>query len=203
MWPRRRFSSYHCSCCWVSIFSFVDSIIFIVYPWCDLSIKIIGCVKQLIFRANFELRKESIDCRSSFSVKYLIVKIKVTIHFLYSCISANKLFHSKLNENVVKCIFAFTHLTVVFSIIWFFIGHIWIFQPKNVCKTNASKFSVVILIFEYIIGIWYLCSRIWNSPSVLQWLQKTIQHRLGKFSDDSKSFHTCEARECSEPFTHT
>ena len=95
------------------------------------------------------------------------------------------MYHLKPVKQMAKYIFAFIHLIVLFSIIWFFIGHIWILGKVNVydngklCKTNVGKFSVMILIFEYIFGIWYLSVRIWNSPSALQWLQKTIQHRLG------------------------
>lgn len=100
----------------------------------------------------------------------------------------------KLHGNVVKCIFAFTYFLVLFSLIWFVLGHIWIvqrtsvFDHENSCKTNVSKVTVVILLCEYILGIWYLGSRLWNSPCVLRWLQATIQRRLGKFSDDNRFF---------------
>ena len=92
----------------------------------------------------------------------------------------------RLPTNVVKCVFAFTYCLVTFSIIWFVLGHIWImksentFQDGQICKTTASKFIIVILFYEYVVGIWYVGSRVWNDPSILILFQNILQRRLGK-----------------------
>ncbi|CAF1077256.1 unnamed protein product [Adineta ricciae] len=90
----------------------------------------------------------------------------------------------RLPTNVVKCVFAFTYCLVTFSIIWFVFGHAWIMKSKNtfqdgqICKTSASKFIIIILFYEYIVGIWYVGSRVWNDPSILTLLQNILQRRL-------------------------
>ena len=75
---------------------------------------------------------------------------------------------------------------VIFGIVWFILGHVWIFHKTDGsnqthhCKTNVAQFAIAILILDYVFGIWYLTLRLWNSPSVLQWMQRIIQNRLGK-----------------------
>jgi hypothetical protein len=119
--------------------------------------------------------------------KIFLVECKIIFYSFFRNNSTKRIFPLKLGGNIIKCIFAFTYCLVIFSIIWFIIGHIWIFRITyvsdngNFCKTNVSKVSLMILLYEYIIGIWYITSRIWNNQSVLRWLQNIIQYRLGKF----------------------
>ena len=54
------------------------------------------------------------------------------------------------------------------------------FQDGQICKTTASKFIIVILFYEYVVGIWYVGSRVWNDPSILILFQNILQRRLGK-----------------------
>lgn len=101
----------------------------------------------------------------------------------------------------VKGIFGFTHFMVMFCILWFLLGHIFIYKSTTVfgqrnssCTTNVSQVSIVILIFEYMIGIWYLCCRIWNSSAVLSWLQQMIRRRMDEFSNGNHCFYILKAK---------
>ncbi|UJR16627.1 hypothetical protein I4U23_003527 [Adineta vaga] len=108
----------------------------------------------------------------------------VFVHTAEAFVNCNTICPFRFNTNVVKCIFAFTYCLVIFSIIWFMFGHIWMFRKINVsdngqfCKTSTSKVTIMILLYEYLIGIWYMGSRIWNNLFILNSLQNFIQHRL-------------------------
>lgn len=82
----------------------------------------------------------------------------------------------------MKCVFSFAHSLVVFSIIWYVAGHIWVFRntATSGCMTKASRAVIIVLILEYVIAFWYICSRIWNLSLVLCYLQQIIQQRLKK-----------------------
>ncbi|CAF3713943.1 unnamed protein product [Adineta steineri] len=111
----------------------------------------------------------------------VLVYITVTVA---NCNPINTTFPLQLNGNVVKCIFVVTYWLLTFSIAWFAIGHIWIFRKTNVsskgqfCETNVSTVSIIILLYGYILGIWYIGFSIWNNASILRWLQNIIQQRL-------------------------
>lgn len=91
----------------------------------------------------------------------------------------------------MKCIFTLAHSLVVFSVVWYILGHIWIFRitvtsdhANKVCMTNVSRAVIILLMLEYLIALWHVCSRIWNAALVLRWLQQVIQRRLDEFPND-------------------
>lgn len=99
---------------------------------------------------------------------------------------------------IIKYIFIITHVLVIFSIIWFLLGHIWIFKKAidlkyttTSCVTNAPRASAIILIFEYCVGLCYLWFCMWNNPSVLHWFQQIIQSRLNHFTSDNSKTKRC------------
>lgn len=97
----------------------------------------------------------------------------------------------------IRQIITVAHLVTVFSIVWFFIGHIWFFQvfggnsywPWYGCG-GMRAFTIIMVIVQYIAGIWITIFRIWYSPRVLSWFRKKVQHRLTQFPDNNKCLHT-------------
>lgn len=95
----------------------------------------------------------------------------------------------------MKCIFTLAHSLVVFSVVWYILGHIWIFRitvtsdhANKVCMTNVSRAVIILLMLEYLIALWHVCSRIWNAALVLRWLQQVIQRRLDEFPNSKWYF---------------
>lgn len=97
---------------------------------------------------------------------------------------------SRRKRQTIWCLIGFTHLVTIFCVIWFFIGHVW-FLPEiarqyYACSKTLHHFTQIIVLIQYIAGVWFIFCSIWNSPRTLRWLEKTIQHRLSQFSNDEQ-----------------
>ena len=95
-------------------------------------------------------------------------------------------------------ILAFAQVLTVFSIIWFFITQIFTliyylddsyWYPGN----QIRIFSVVMVIVQYIVGIWVPMFRMWFSPKFLNRLRKKIQNNLKPFSVNNERPHVEES----------
>jgi len=97
---------------------------------------------------------------------------------------------SSRQRRSIWCLLAFTHLVMIFCCIWFLLSHIW-FLPEiatqyYACGTTLHRFTQLIILSQYIVGSWFIFSRIWNSPRALRWIQKQIQNRLQKFDSENE-----------------
>jgi len=103
------------------------------------------------------------------------------------------------NRLCIRIILSFAQLLTAFCILWFFIGHIWfvhaLFEPCYMSTRCAAKrtFTLIMVIIQYIIGIWIIFSLIWNTRRVLHGLKRIIQGRLDQFPDYEKHLYTQES----------
>lgn len=88
----------------------------------------------------------------------------------------------------MKVISAVFHLTLLFGIVWFFLGQILIYrhvsnsERRNLCEHSVIPKTILIIIFEYIVILWYYISYIWDSVVVWQWLWTIVKDRLKRIN---------------------
>ncbi|UJR13185.1 hypothetical protein I4U23_000207 [Adineta vaga] len=74
----------------------------------------------------------------------------------------------------IQIFLATANLVTILCIIWFFIGHIWIFLQiehdiwhDSQRDRRATIFGIIMFIIQYIVGIWLLYCWIQNNPQIV------------------------------------
>ncbi|CAF3631410.1 unnamed protein product [Rotaria socialis] len=94
-------------------------------------------------------------------------------------------------HTIIRHIFVFTHLVILFCIFWFFFGQIWIFENQSYCGHYAiSGFGVAIIFIQYVIGLWFMMSYTWNHAWILRYLIKIIENRLNELPCELENSET-------------
>ncbi|CAF2263631.1 unnamed protein product [Rotaria magnacalcarata] len=113
-----------------------------------------------------------------------ILVIMVYFSAIIFCYLSND--HTNLihhGHTLIRHIFVFTHLVILFCIVWLFIGHIWIYGDWPYYETYAlTGFGIAIVFIQYVIWIWLIMSYAWNRAWILRLLTKMIENRLNEFS---------------------
>jgi uncharacterized membrane protein len=110
------------------------------------------------------------------------------------------------NRRAIWCLITFAHLVTVFCIIWFFIGHIWFISQFVTCvggfgyrcNLKMHVFTIIMVVVQYIVGMWMIYCRIWNDSETLRYLRKKIQHRLEQFPDNDKCLDKRDTIACQK-----
>ena len=89
-------------------------------------------------------------------------------------------------RHLIRYCVVLNHLLTIFSIIWFFIGHIWLVQEisfafyRKFDIPGGTKLLIAMFILEYVIGIWLLYCCIRNNA------RHFTQHKPKEVANESK-----------------
>lgn len=101
----------------------------------------------------------------------------------------------------IRLFITLAHLATIFTVIWFFIGHIW-FIPVffgGEPETSLRVFTMVMVIIQHIVGIWMVSCRVWYKPRVLRWLAQEIVDCLTHLADLDKHDNDNESKTDKKP----
>lgn len=89
----------------------------------------------------------------------------------------------------------FAHMMTVFSIMWFFIGHILVFVGPVSCwlPRAAIVISITLIIIQDVLCIWLIFNFVLNNSRVLSWLTKKVEQRRNQLSNIDKHHKMEEA----------
>ncbi|UJR19998.1 hypothetical protein I4U23_023132 [Adineta vaga] len=130
----------------------------------------------------------------------LVISLIHLLAIIFSWKPENMVDYSKNQRLAVKLILLCSQILVVFCIILFFVAHLYVITDATwefisrgyscsdyYVNTDRSKiFGYVAILLHYIMGICYVCHRLWNNASFLRFLNKIIQARLKNYQEDER-----------------